>query len=167
MAELRGEPAYREVGSYKDDKREGEWLQYNGTDDLVAVEHYLNGGKDGICQYFTRFGTLVREESWKGYNPENKFDTVAIYGTDGNVNEFKIVPAIQYSVKHGTWKYYEASTKRLLRTEKFDRGFPLKQDLPVATDDKPKPKVKPQEVLDFEKKHSGKKATKVQTGEVH
>jgi hypothetical protein len=167
VPELRGEPGYTEVGPFKDDKKEGEWHQYNSTDDPIALEHYLNGGKDGICQYFTRFGNLIREESWKGYNPDSPFDTVAVYGTNGIVESFEIVPAKQYSVKHGKWKYYEASTGRLLRTEEYDRGFPKKQDLPEVTDDKPKPKVKPKEVLEFEKKNSGRKATKVQTGEVH
>ena len=166
--ELRGEPAYTEVGRYKNDKKEGEWRVYNGTDDLLAIEHYMFGGKDGICQYFTRIGQLIREESWKGYNPDNLYDTVYVYGTSGEIEDTKIVPAVQYSVKHGTWKYYEASTNRLIRTEEYDRGFPKKQNTEAAaTDDKPKPKVKPKEVQDFEKKHSGRKTTKVITGEVH
>jgi hypothetical protein len=165
VPELRGEPATREIGWYKDGKKEGEWHVYNGTDDLIAIENYAWGGKHGISKYFNRFGNIIREESWKAYNPDSPYDTIPIYDEKGDLQEYKTVKAEMYSVKDGTWKFYESSTGRLLATEKYFRGAPLKAD-DVASD-KPKPKVKPKEVIEFEKKHSGKKATKVVTGEVH
>jgi hypothetical protein len=90
-----------------------------------------------------------------------------VYGTGSNeIISYKIVKAEQYSVKDGEWKFYDPSTGRILKTEMFDRGHPQnKPDIQLATDDKPKPKVKPQEVLDFEKKNSGKKKVKLREGQ--
>ena len=39
--------------------------------DLLAVENYKLGGKDGLCQYFTPMGELIREENWRAYNPDH------------------------------------------------------------------------------------------------
>ena len=166
VPELRGEPAYIETGSYINGKKEGTWKMYDNTEDLLAVEQYKYGGKDGIQQYFTRFGALVREESWRGYNPDAPYDTIAVYGTGSNeIISFKVVKAEQYSVKHGEWKYYEASTGRLLRTEHYDRGAPVKEAPATAsTDDGPKKIKKPIEVLEFEKLNSRKKKVKLREG---
>jgi hypothetical protein len=113
-------------------------------------------------------GDLLREESWKAYNPDAPYDTIPVYGTGSNeIISYKIVKAEQYSVKHGDWKFYDPSTGLIIKTETFDRGHPqTKLDkVEVASDDKPKPKVKPQEVIDFEKKNSGKKKVKLREGQ--
>lgn len=166
VPELRGEPGYVETGYYKNGKKEGTWKIYNKTEDLLAMEQYLFGGKDGIQQYFTRFGALVREENWKGYNPDAPYDTIPIYGTGSNeILDFKIVKAEQYSVKNGEWKFYEASTGKLLRTEHWERGAPVKEaPKEVVVDDARKKLIKPLEVLEFEKLNSHKKKVKLREG---
>ncbi|MEI9958216.1 MAG: hypothetical protein WDM90_18355 [Ferruginibacter sp.] len=157
--ELRGEPGYEEEGLFKNDKKEGIWRQYNLTSDLIAVENYKLGGKDGIQQYYTYLGELYREESWRGYNPDAPYDTIPIYGTGSNeIVDYKIVKAEQYSVKHGEWKYYEAG--RLIKSEKYDRGFLEKPgqtaDVPKVAPEKKKVEKTP-EMLEWEKKNKGKK----------
>src|SRR5829696_6273131 len=163
VPELRGEPGYEEEGVMRKGVKEGVWRKYTLEGDLLAMENYKNGGKHGLQQYYTYIGDLVREESWKGYDPDAPYDTIAVYGTGSNeIVSFKIVKAEQYSVKNGEWKFYDPLTGRVLKTELFDRGHPQnKSDAQLVTDDKPKPKVKPQEVIDFEKKNSGKKKVKL------
>lgn len=160
VAELRGEPGYEEEGRYKDNKREGVWKRFNSQGDMVGVENYRFGGKDGLQQYFTMHGELVREEGWKAYNPDAPYDTIPIYGTGSNeILSYKIVKAEQYSVKHGDWKFYDPNSGRIVKKETYDRGLIRKEpesDL-LVTDDTPKKKVKPKEVAEFEKKNSGKK----------
>ena len=168
VAELRGEPGYEEEGIYKNDKREGIWRRYNTHSDLLAIENYRYGGKDGPQQYYTPFGDLVREESWRAYNPDSPYDTIPIYGTSSNeIVDYKVVKAEQYSVRHGDWKYYDPATGRIVKTETYDRGNlaggPDKKE--VAIDDKPKSKVKPKEVLEFEKKNSRKKKVLLRQGQ--
>lgn len=166
VPELRGEPGYEEEGLYKNNKREGVWKRFNSSGDLVGTENYLNGGKDGLQQYFTMHGELVREESWKGYNPDQPYDTIPIYGTGSNeILSFKIVKAEQYSVRHGDWKFYDPSNGRVMKKETYERGAIKKEPVDdLVVEDKPKSKPKPKEVQEYEKKNSGKKKVRVRDG---
>jgi antitoxin component YwqK of YwqJK toxin-antitoxin module len=160
--ELRGEPGYEEEGLFKNDKKEGIWRMYNLTGDIIGVENYKLGGKDGIQQYYTYLGDLYREESWRGYDPEAPYDTVAVYGTGSNeIVDYKIVKAEQYSVRHGEWRYYEPGSGRLVKSEKYDRGLlekaGVKAVAATAVETKPKKVEKTPEMLEWEKKNKGKK----------
>ncbi|MES2848162.1 MAG: hypothetical protein V4685_03860 [Bacteroidota bacterium] len=165
VGEIRGEPGYDEEGVYKDDKKTGPWRKYTANGDIIAIENYKFGGKDGIQQYFSFLGNLEREESWRGYNPDAPYDTIPIYGTGSNeVVEFKIVKAEQYSVPHGDWKYYNPQG-HIVKIEHYDRGG-LQKDVadnkPVVEEKKTKGKEKPQEILDYEKKYSKKKRAQME-----
>ena len=167
VAALRGEPGYEEEGVFKNDKKEGIWRRYSLSGDIVGVERYKFGGKDGAQQYFTPMGDIIREESWKAYNPDAPYDTIPVYGTGNNeILKYKIVKAEQYSVKNGSWRFYDPTTGRVVRSETYDRGVLVpQQDNTVANEDNPKLKVKPKEVLDFEKQNSGKKKVKLREGQ--
>lgn len=157
--ELRGEPGYEEEGMFKDNVKDGIWRRYTLQGDLIAVENYKMGGKDGLQQYYTFLGNLEREESWKGFNPDSPYDTIPVYGADNNeVLEYRIVEAAPYSVKHGTWKFYNDGI--LLRTEEYDRNNLVSTPRPVAATDqeaKPKKIEKTPEMMEWDKKNSGKK----------
>ena len=162
--ELRGEPGFEEEGMYKNDAKEGIWRRYNLMGDPIGFETYMHGGKDGPQQYYSPLGELLREESWKGYNPEAPYDTIAIYGTGSNeIVDFKVVKAEQYSVKHGFWKYYEAVTGRLFKTEEWDRNnivlpnVPKKEVSGNSLKGIKKEIAKTPEMLEWEKKNKGKK----------
>ena len=161
--ELRGEPGYEEEGIFVKDKKEGIWRKYSLTGDIIAVEFYKLGGKHGIQQYYTYLGELVREESWKGYDPEAPYDTIAVYGEGNNeIKEYKIIKAEQYSVKHGEWKYYDpVNGGRLLKVETWDRGHletpggNVITSAPVVSKEKKVDKTA--EMIEWEKKNKGKK----------
>ncbi|HRI24199.1 MAG TPA: hypothetical protein PLZ45_05960 [Ferruginibacter sp.] len=162
--EVRGEPGYEEEGLFKNDKKEGVWRIYNLNSDLIAVENYKLGGKHGIQQYYTYLGELYREESWLGYDPDSPYDTVAIYGEGNNeIIDYKIVKAVQYSVKHGEWKYYDPKAGgRLIKSETYVRGHletpgGMAGLVPQKTVDKNKKAEKTPEMLEWEKKNKGKK----------
>jgi hypothetical protein len=164
--ELRGEPGYEEEGIFVNDKREGVWRKYTLHSDLIAIENYKYGGKDGPSQYYTPLGEMVREENWRAYNPDAPYDTIAVYGTGSNeIISYKIVKAEQYSVKNGEWTYYDPSTGRIIKSEKYDRGHLLQEPKKEMVTDEPKKKAKPAEVLEYEKKNSGKKKVKVRDGQ--
>ena len=168
VGELRGEPGYEDEGIFKNGKKVGKWKRFSLNGDLLAIENYKYGGKDGSQQYFTMFGDIVREENWHAYNPDAPYDTIAVYGnTDNNqIASYKIVKAEQYSVKDGEWKYYEPGTGRLIKSELYERGALHTEPLAsVAPDDVPKKKIVPKEVLDYQKKNSGKKKVKTRDGQ--
>ncbi len=163
IGELRGEPGYVEEGLYKKGVKDGYWRKYSIEGDLLAVEHYILGGKDGLQQYFTFVGTLEREENWKGYNPDAPYDTIAVYGTaSGEIIDYKIVKAEPYSVKDGEWRYYDANSGQILYTVIWERNnikkpnAPSVEEVPAETS-KPKKIDKTVEMLQWERKNKGKK----------
>ena len=162
---LRGEPGFEEEGMFKNDQKEGIFRRYTLMGDPIGFETYLHGGKDGPQQYYSPLGELLREETWKGFNPDSPYDTIPIYG-EGNAEilSYKIVKSEPYSIKHGTWKYYEAVTGKLLKTEEWDRNnivvpnAPAKNATVGATLNGVKKVVaKTPEMLEWEKKNRGKK----------
>ena len=76
--DLRGEPGYEEEGEFKDNRKEGSWRLYSLEGDLIGIENYKWGNKDGLNQYFAKTGELLREERWKALNPDKLYDTLEI-----------------------------------------------------------------------------------------
>ena len=170
--EVRGEPGYEEEGLYFDGKREGVWRRYNLQGDLLAIESFKWGFKNGVSQYFTPNGELIREESWRAVDPLNPYDTVEVADWDkdplGLITKSVVVKLEGSTIKHGQWKFYESQTGFLVKTETYVlgklEGGP-KKDMTQAEDpEKKKQAAKPKEVLDFEKKNSGKKKIRVRDG---
>lgn len=177
VEEVRGEPGYEEEGAYKDGKKEGLWRVYTAMGDLLAVERYRWGNKDGKSQYYSIAGP-VREESWKAVNPANPYDTVDVVDpVDPYKVERRVVKIEGTAVKHGTWKYFDNSSGAITKTEKYfldkiedpskmlsaANGNNFSQDSANVKTAKAPAKIKPKEVTDFEKK-IGKKKIKVIDG---
>jgi antitoxin component YwqK of YwqJK toxin-antitoxin module len=163
--EVRGEPGYEEEGSYKDSRKEGPWRLYTLNGDLEGVEYYKWGNKDGICQYFTPAGELLREEGWKALNPDKLYDTLVVEDID-KPDSYKtvIVKNEGAALKQGEWKFFNPATGAVLRIETYTLGKLESRKIAVpVTDTTGSAAAKPKEVLDFEKK-TGKKKVKVQDG---
>ncbi|HSZ85222.1 MAG TPA: hypothetical protein VK787_04280 [Puia sp.] len=168
--ELRGEPGFEEEGEYKTGRKEGVWRQYSLSGDLVGAEFYKWGNKDGVCKYFSPSGELLREESWIALNPDKPYDTLQIEDVD-QLDHYKtvVVKNEGVAIKNGTWKYYDPTTGTIYKTETYTVG---KLEIPKTTasnntPDSTKSKIIPKEVLDYQKKNSGKKQIKVRDGSVY
>ena len=183
---LRGEDGYDEQGIFIDDLKEGRWKRFAPEGDLIAVENYHLGMKDGKCQYFLNTGEPVREESWRAIDPKHPFDTVNVYDINdpSKILRKEIVKVDPQSYKNGTWTYYNtetgtiASTEQWLMNKKKDdvavkansNGDDLAPIDPatgkssMADKEDKKTSQKPKEVLEFEKKNSGKRKIKVRDG---
>lgn len=167
--QVRGEPGFEEEGEYKDDRKEGAWRKYSLMGDLFGIENYRWGFQDGISQYFNLNGDLVKEESWRAFNPDKKYDTVDVEDPN-NPDHFNkvIVKNEGSSLKNGIFKYYDAATGSVKKTEFWQLG--KLQDSDTAPGFAAKKKTtdsvlngKPKEVQDFEKKSANKKV-KVRDG---
>ncbi|MBV9986912.1 MAG: hypothetical protein JO301_04500 [Chitinophagaceae bacterium] len=171
VAPLRGEPGFEEEGVFVNDRKEGTWRRFNLMGDPLAVENYKWGNKNGISRYFTITG-IEHEESWRASNPEKAFDTVEVQDLkDPNRYELVVVKNDGRSLRHGIWKYYNPNTGAQIASEKYvldklqepDAENVAKTMTKVTVDTtKGKSaalpeKSKPKEVLEFEKKTSGKK----------
>ena len=174
---LRGERGYEEEGVYMNNKKEGTWRKFSLEGDLIAVENYRWGNKNGENVYLEPGGNPIRIENWKAVNPDNPYDTVDVYDpTDPTlVVERRVVKLDGFSLKHGTWKYYDTFKGTVEKTEEWFLDKPVVHEsavdddlAPIAVtdnDEGTKKKVpKPKEVLEFEKKNSGKKSIRVRDG---
>ena len=175
--DLRGERGYEEEGFYVNDLKEGPWRRFSLQGDLIAIENYAYGMKNGKCYYFSFTGEPLREESWRAIDPKNPYDTIDIRDVNdpSKIIGKKIVKVEPSSYKNGTWTYYN-ETGGIESTEEWVMNRPKEEvegvevipvtDGGTATakkDDKPVEKKKPQAVLDFEKKNA-KKKIKVRDG---
>ena len=165
---VRGEPGYEEEGVFKDNRKEGEWRLFSLQGDLVGIENYKWGNKDGFSRYYTKHGELVLEQSWKALNPDKLYDTLEIEDPD-KLDSYRtvIVKNEGAGIKHGVWKYYNSETGALIRSETYTLGKLETDKSSTATTTDPTKKkatAKPKEVLEFEKKNSGKKKVKYKDG---
>lgn len=175
--ELRGEPGFEEEGNYKNDRKDGVWRKYSLQGDLIAMENFRWGNKDGKNVYFNNVGQLLREESWKAVNPDNPYDTVAVYDLNDptKIVDHRVIKLDGYTLKHGTWNFYDPSTGGLDKTEKWYLDKPAAENAdgelaPIDITNNTKMKndsarkyPKPQAILDYEKKNK-KRKIKVRDG---
>jgi hypothetical protein len=180
MPSIRGEPGFEEQGVYINGKKEGAWQQFSLLGDLMAIENYRWGNKNGKSFYFTQFGQPLREESWKAVNPDNPYDTVDVYDLKDptKVTERVVVKLDGFALRHGTWKFYNPDYGTVEKTEQYhldklrsetDELAPIDISNNSAAKEKSdtitkKTIPKPKTVLDYEKKNAGKKSIKVRDG---
>ncbi|MEP7317694.1 MAG: hypothetical protein ABI921_03105 [Panacibacter sp.] len=171
---LRGEPGYEQEGAYKDDKKDGTWRSYTLMGDIMSIENYKWGYKNGNCSYYNIYG-IERKESWKAIDPKYPYDTIDVPDLH-NDNIYKRVVKVDAStVRHGTWNYYNPETGAITKTEEYildqlvdpnkkkSAMANITDSTAVARIDSTK-KAKPREVLEYEKKNSNKKKVKVRDG---
>ena len=182
--DLRGERGYEEEGFFINSKKEGTWRKFSLEGDLIAVENYRWGGKDGKSIYLNTMGSPIREESWKAVNPDSPYDTVNVYDVN-NPNKViakQVIKLEGYSLKHGQWKYYDLFSGRLDKTEYWYFDTPARktgidddelapidvtnnnEEATAQTEEKKKAVPKPKEVVEFEKLKPGKKKIRVRDG---
>lgn len=173
---LRGEPAYTEQGAYENGLKTGTWYRFNDMEDVMAVENYRFGYKNGSCTYYNLFG-ILRQESWKAIDPKNPYDTVKVYDLeDASKYRWQVVRVEASTVKHGTWFYYDPQRNTIIRSEDYvldalvtdprkklqiSAGRPLNDN---ASDTLNTARNKPPEVLEYERKNSKKKKIVVRDG---
>ncbi|MBO9563583.1 MAG: hypothetical protein J7621_12445 [Niastella sp.] len=163
---VRGEPGYEEEGWYVHNRKDGEWRLFSLMGDLVGIEFYKWGLKDSVCRYFNKHGELRLEQRWKAINPDKPFDTLMIEDPDKfDTYRTVIVKNEGASLRHGIWKYYDPETNAIARTETYVLGeLEKEKSSATAASSQKKAVEKPKEVLDFEKKNSGKKKVRVRDG---
>jgi hypothetical protein len=183
VPDLRGERGYEEEGFFENDLKIGTWKRFSLEGIKIAEENYQWGKLSGKSQYFTYNGGLLREESWRAMDPTRKFDTVAVYAVNdpNKIIDMVVVKNEGVSMKHGEWNYYDPAEGVIVKTERYQLNKLVTGDGEIIEDElKPigiankskggsdttgaKAATKPQAVLDYEKKNSGKKNVKTREG---
>lgn len=181
--DLRGERGYEEEGYFENNLKEGTWKRYSLDGVKIAEENYNWGKLNGKQQYFTYNGGLLREESWRAMDPANAYDTIPVYDLKDPTKEVDrvVVKNEGFAVKHGKWNYYDPAEGLISATEVYWMNKLQDGDGEMTSDEDIKPikvsasnsksdtigkklAMKPKEVLEYEKKNSGKKKIKVRDG---
>jgi hypothetical protein len=182
VPDLRGERGYEEEGYFVDDSKEGTWKKFSLQGIKIAEENYHWGKLHGNQKYFTYNGGLMREENWRAMDPAVAFDTVLVYDLKdpSKVMGEVVVKNDGHALKHGRWTYYDPAEGVQTGSEIYVMGkIRTEEDEMIGDDDiKPlsivnksksdttgKKVTKPQAVLDYEKKNSGKKKVKTRDGQ--
>ena len=170
---LRLEPGFEEEGTFMDGKKQGVWKRYNLQGDMIAVERFREGYKDGLQTYFTRIGEPLREEHWKYVDPKNPYDTIDVPDLDNPMlTKSTVIKLESAEVRHGEWKYFDPATGRVIKTEQYISGQKFGAPGQIQTarkaqtekTDTIRPATKPKAVAEWEKKNQGKKKVTVRDG---
>ena len=170
---LRLEPGYEEEGEFVDGKKQGVWKRYTLQGDMIAVERFREGYKDGLQTYFTRIGEPLREEHWKYVDPKNPYDTIDVPDLDNPMlTKSMIIKLESAEVRHGEWKYFDPTTGRVMKTEQYISGQKLgapgsiqaARSVQPEKKEAPKNVQKPKAVEEWEKNNQGKKKVTVRDG---
>lgn len=183
VPDLRGERGYEEEGYFENDQKEGVWKKYSLEGVKIAEENYRWGKLHGRQNYYTYNGGLLRVENWRAVDPQRAYDTVAVYDLKdpSKILEWVVVKNEGVSMKHGKWLYYDPREGTIEATENYvmnklqtdDGGMVDDENIrPLSTSSgrsktdtgAAKQPAKPQAILDYEKKNSGKKKIKVRDG---
>ncbi len=183
VPDLRGERGYEEEGYFENDLREGTWKRFSLEGVKIAEENYRWGKLNGRQQYFTYNGGLQRVESWRAMDPKAAYDTVAIYDMKdpSKIIDWVVIKNEGVAMRHGKWIYYDPREGTVESTENWvmnkiqteapatgedgEIGILTTSDGKTKSDTVGKKTIsKPQAILDYEKKNSGKKKVKVRDG---
>ena len=122
VAPKYGNPGYSEEGIFLNDQREGSWRRYSRQGDIMAIEDYKWGVKNGKSSYYTLNG-LEHEESWKATNPENPYDTIEVPDPkDPDKIYLQLVKVDASTVEHGTWNFYDPERGTQVKSMTFVLG---------------------------------------------
>lgn len=115
---VRGEPTTNTLGSYDHGEKTGTWYVSNERGDMISIENYKHNVKDGEAQYFEN-GRLTALGHYRGLNPAVPMDTFMLTDVITGEEKLMVIPTERGSVRHGTWRFYDDVSGRLIREEQY------------------------------------------------
>lgn len=115
---LRGEPGAFRLGSYEHGLKTGLWYLSDDKGNMISIENFKLDVRDGEAKYFDN-GQLTCIGHFRGLNPKEAIDTFMITNPLTGEEKLVSVPTERGSVKHGSWRYYDEFSGRLLKEEQY------------------------------------------------
>jgi len=113
-----GESKWFEYGTYDHGYKTGTWYKVNGEGLVTAIEGFKNNVLNGEVKYYEH-GTLSCLGHYRGLNPATVFDTFLVVDPVNDSEIQRVVRAEKGTMRHGTWKYYDEQTHRLVKEEEY------------------------------------------------
>ena len=115
---MRGEPAETVLGTYDHGQKNGLWYVSDGRGSMVSIEAFRFNVRDGEAKYFDN-GQLTCVGHYRGLNPKAEMDTVLIVDPITGDEKLVNVPTERGSVRHGSWRFYDEFSGRLIKEEQY------------------------------------------------
>lgn len=131
----RGEPAASTIGHYEHGQKTGQWYINDGKGNLTSIETFRYNVRDGEAKYFEN-GALTCIGHFRGLNPKVALDTVHIVDPITREEKWVTVPTERGSVRHGSWRFYDELSGRLIKEEQYQIDeLIFKQDFSISPAD--------------------------------
>jgi hypothetical protein len=117
-AAAKGEPEQATFGSYDHGKKTGLWYVSDGKGNISSIETFRFDVRDGEVKYFEN-GQLTCVGHYRGLNPKQAVDTMLLTDPVTGEDYWVSVPTERGSVRHGSWRFYDELTGRLIREEQY------------------------------------------------
>ncbi|MBS1772352.1 MAG: hypothetical protein JST82_05795 [Bacteroidetes bacterium] len=136
----KGEGGLSEFGAYNAGLKTGLWYKVSNEEGMLAAETFKNNVLDGEVKYYEK-GKLTCIGYYRGLNPTHDFDTIFVTDPVTHDEIRRIVPTEKGTMRHGTWRFYDADNGRLVREEDYQldelvyhRDFDMSKADSVAMD---------------------------------
>jgi antitoxin component YwqK of YwqJK toxin-antitoxin module len=116
--ELRGEDAYVEFGTYRDDRKINLWRRFTSRGQPIAVETYKKGRLDGEAKYYED-GRLFCIGNYYGLKEGDGWDTILVEDPITNIETPVRVKCEVGSVRHGLWTYYDPLSGKIKKIVEY------------------------------------------------
>jgi hypothetical protein len=114
----KGESANAEFGNYDHGVKYGKWYTIDNEGDISAIEMYRNNYLDGEVKYYAK-GILYCTGWYKLLNSGLEGDSIVVVHPETHDEMLVPLKATTESVRHGTWRFYDEETGKLLREEEY------------------------------------------------
>lgn len=114
----KGESANAEFGNYDHGVKYGKWYTIDHEGDISAIEMYKKGFLDGEVKYYAK-GIMYCSGFYKLMNSATAGDTIMVTHPETDNQELVALKDELWSARHGTWKFYDEETGKLLREEEY------------------------------------------------
>lgn len=131
----RGEAAESKFGHYDHGDKMGLWYVNDGKGNMISIETFKFNVRDGEAKYFEN-GQLTCIGHYRGLNPKVELDTVLIVDPITGDEKWVSVPTERGSVRHGSWRFYDELSGRLIKEEQYQIDeLILKKDFSISASD--------------------------------
>jgi antitoxin component YwqK of YwqJK toxin-antitoxin module len=114
----KGEAANAQFGNYDHGVKIGKWYTLDQEGDISAIELYKNDYLNGEVKYYTK-GILYCTGNYVLLNSGREGDSIVVLHPDTHEEFLVPLKATTESVRHGTWRFYDEETGKLLREEEY------------------------------------------------
>jgi antitoxin component YwqK of YwqJK toxin-antitoxin module len=131
----RGEAAESKFGHYDHGDKMGLWYVNDGKGNMISIETFKFNVRDGEAKYFEN-GQLTCIGHYRGLNPKVALDTVLIVDPITGDEKWVSVPTERGSVRHGSWRFYDELSGRLIKEEQYQIDELIyKKDFSISSSD--------------------------------